>query len=83
MILKRSVSATRGDICRERAFHTSLLACCLESVFASYSTPGMAFPAILHQLAHDRRRLGLEHLALEPRTRVPELHAEAARRRTE
>ena len=32
------------------AFHTSLLACCLESVFASYSTSGMAFPAILHHL---------------------------------
>jgi len=32
------------------AFHTSLLACCLESVFASYSTPGMLFPAILNYL---------------------------------
>ena len=32
------------------AFHTSLLACCLESVFASYSTPGMLFPAILDNL---------------------------------
>ena len=33
------------------AFHTSLLACCLESVFASYSTSSMAFPAILHHLS--------------------------------
>ena len=32
------------------AFHTSLLACCLESVFASYSTAHMAFPAILQHL---------------------------------
>jgi len=29
------------------AFHTSLFACCLESVFASYSTSGMLFPATL------------------------------------
>ena len=32
------------------SFHTSLLACCLESVFASYSTAGMVFPAILRTL---------------------------------
>jgi len=31
-------------------FHTSLLACCLESVYASYSTPSMQFPAVLDQL---------------------------------
>ena len=39
-----------GALLSNAAFHTSLLACCLESVFASYSTSGMAFPAILHTL---------------------------------
>jgi len=32
------------------SFHTSLAACCFESVFASYSTVGMTFPAVLHYL---------------------------------
>ena len=31
-------------------FHTALLACCLESVFHTYSTSGMAFPALLTTL---------------------------------
>jgi len=32
------------------SFHSSLLACCLESVYASYSTPCMAFPRVLEVL---------------------------------
>merc|ERR1740138_1285181 len=39
-----------SSLLHNAAFHTSLLACCLESVFASYSTAGMAFPAILSHL---------------------------------
>ena len=47
---KRLKVATFSALLANDAFHTSLLACCLEAVFASYSTAGMAFPAILTNL---------------------------------
>ena len=48
---KRLGKSDFSELLANEAFHTSLLACCLESVFASYSTPGMGFPEVLRVLS--------------------------------
>jgi len=48
---KRLGNSDFSELLANEAFHTSLLACCLESVFASYSTPGMGFPEVLRVLS--------------------------------
>lgn len=48
---KRLQKVDFSDLLANEAFHTSLLACCLESVFATYQTNGMAFPEVLHLLS--------------------------------
>ena len=48
---KRLGKSDFSELLANEAFHTSLLACCLESVFASYSTQGMGFPEVLRVLS--------------------------------
>jgi len=48
---KRLGNSDFSELLANETFHTSLLACCLESVFASYSTPGMGFPEVLRVLS--------------------------------